>query len=132
MAFLHTESGFHLFIQFLNLSSHADGIFIKSAFCCTLLSEKQILTALWWQTRQWLNDTRAVLCFPSQSLSKCSINFTLFPRCRISKSQNSQGQSPLIIITQFAFRDKSNILYLMPDSCNQLPLVKWFCTTTTF
>jgi len=32
VAFLYIESGFHLFIQLLNLSSHADGIFIKSVF----------------------------------------------------------------------------------------------------
>lgn len=106
--------------------------FYQIGLCCSLLFEKQNWTPLQWQLHRWLNDSRAIVCFPRCSVSECSINFMLFPRCRISKSQNSWGQGPLIIITQFAFRDKSSILYLMPDSCNQLPLVKEFCTTTTF
>lgn len=106
--------------------------FYETGLCCRLLFEKQNLTLLQWQLCRWLNDTRAILCFLSRSVSECSINFMFFPRCRISKSQNTWGPGPLIIIKQFAFRDKSSILYLTPDSCNQLPLVKWFCTTTTF
>lgn len=80
MAFLYIKNGFHLLIQLLNLSGHADGIFIKSAF----------VVPYFWKAE--FNATAVTASLMAEwhkgnfVFSKLLFFQMLFSSCRISKS----------------------------------------------